>query len=237
MGAVYRHPDQTKMIEFIEKFSNSLSDLSHTKKVYYILGDFNINLHRDNRMNSANLYINSILSHGAIPLITKPTRISNNSSTIIDHIITNDSKHELQSFIVKSDLTDYYPIFCVINKNSTNSKKNIEQFFYRNKTKFCSESFCKELQTDLDNYFSHRPTLSNENFNKLFNNFVHIISHSIDTHAPLRPILRRMRKLLQKPWITKGLLTSIKKKRRMFKSHFLSGKEKKNLFIKFTQIN
>ena len=47
-------------------------------------------------MNSANLYINSILSHGAIPLITKPTRISNNSSTIIDHIITNDSMHKLQ---------------------------------------------------------------------------------------------------------------------------------------------
>ena len=196
MGAVYRHSDQTKIIEFIEEFSNSLSDLSHKKKVYYILGDFNINLHRDNCMNSANLYINSILSHGAIPLITKPTRISNNLSTRIDHIITNDSKHELQSFIVKSDLTEHYPIFCVINKNSTNSKKNIEQFFYRDKTKFCSESFCKELQTDLDNYFSHRPTLSNGNFNKLFNNFVHIISYSIDTHAPLRPISRRMRKLL-----------------------------------------
>ena len=177
------------------------------------------------------------MSHSAIPLITKPTRISNNSSTIIDHIITNDSKHELQSFIVKSDLTDHYLIFCVINKNSTNNRKNIEQFFYRDKTKFCSESFCKELQTDLDNYFSHRPTLSNENFNKLFNSFVDIISHSIDTHAPLRPISRRMRKLLQKLWITKGLLTSIKKKRRMFKSHFLSGEEKKNHFIKFTLIN
>ena len=186
-------------------------------------------------MNSANLYINSILSHGAIPLIIKPTRISNNSSTIIDHIITNDSKHQLQSFIVKSDLTDHNPIF--INKNSTNNKKNIEQLFYRDKTKFCSESFCKDLQTDLDNYFSHRPTLSNENFNELFNNFVHIISHSIDTQAPLRPISRRMRKLLQKPWITKGLLTSITKKRRMFKSHFLSGEEKKNHFIKFTLIN
>ena len=177
-------------------------------------------------MNSVNLYINSILSHGAITLITKPTRISNNSSTIIDHIITNDSKHKLQSFIIKSDLTDHYPIFCVINKNSINNKKNIEQFFYRDKTKFCSKSFCKELQTDLDNYFSHRPTLSSENFNELFNNFVHIISHSIDTHAPLKPISRRMRKLLQKPWITKGLLTSIKKKRRMFKSHFLSGEKK-----------
>ena len=40
-------------------------------------------------MNSANIYINSILSHGAIPSITKPTKISNNSSTIIDHIRYN----------------------------------------------------------------------------------------------------------------------------------------------------
>ena len=164
-------------------------------------------------MNSANLYINSILSHGAILLIIKPTRTSNNSSTIIDHIITNDSKHELQSFIVKSDLTDHY-FFCAINKNFTNNKKNIKKLFHRDKTKFCTESFCKDFQTDLDNYFSHRPSLSNKNFNELFNSFVHIISHFIDTHAPLRPILRRMRKLLQKPWITKGLLTSIKKKSR-----------------------
>ena len=44
--------------------------------------------------------------------------------------------------------------------------------FYRDKTKFCSEPFCKDLQTNLDNYFSHRPTLPNENFNELFNLFI-----------------------------------------------------------------
>ena len=35
VGAVYRHPDQTKIIEFIEKFLNSLSDLSHKKSLLY----------------------------------------------------------------------------------------------------------------------------------------------------------------------------------------------------------
>ena len=70
-------------------------------------------------MNSGNLYINSIFSHSAVLLIliTKPTRIPNNSLTIIDHIITNDSKQELQSFTGKSDLTDQYPILCIINKD------------------------------------------------------------------------------------------------------------------------
>ena len=32
VSAVYHHSDQTKIIEFIEEFSNSLSDLSHKKK-------------------------------------------------------------------------------------------------------------------------------------------------------------------------------------------------------------
>ena len=68
-------------------------------------------------MNSANLYINSIFSHSAVLLITKPTRIFNKSLTIINHIVTNDSKHELQSFTGKSDLTDQYPIVCIINED------------------------------------------------------------------------------------------------------------------------
>ena len=29
--------------------------------------------------------------------------------------------------IVKSDLTDHYPIFCVINKNFTNNKKKYRE--------------------------------------------------------------------------------------------------------------
>ena len=35
MSAVYRHPDQTKIIDFIEEFSNFLSD-SLAKKVFII---------------------------------------------------------------------------------------------------------------------------------------------------------------------------------------------------------
>ena len=46
--------------------------------------------YEDNRLISANLFINSILSRGTIPLITKSTKISNSSSTIIGHITTRD---------------------------------------------------------------------------------------------------------------------------------------------------
>ena len=57
VGVVYRHPNQSQVNEFIECFSNSLSDLSKSKNVYYILGDFNINIHPDSCTTYANDYI------------------------------------------------------------------------------------------------------------------------------------------------------------------------------------
>ena len=41
--------------------------------------------------------------------------------------------------------------------------------------------------------------------------FVNIISKTIDKHAPLDRMSRKRRKLAGKPWITKGVLTSIRK--------------------------
>ena len=110
--------------------------------------------------------------------------------------------------------------------------------FYRDKTKFCSEPFCKDLQTDLDNYFSHRPTLSNENLSNyliILSTLYYILLNPCAFEANFKKNWKTLTKTLDQA--TKGLLTSIKKKRRMFKSHFVSGEEKKNHFIKFTLIN
>ena len=38
------------------------------------------------------------------------------------------------------------------------------------------------------------------------------ISQMIDKHAPLKRLSRKQQKLVKKPWITKGILTSIRKK-------------------------
>ena len=73
---VYRHPNRSKINEFMECFSNSLLDLSKSKNVYYILGDFNINIHPDSRTTYTDDCINLLLSHGAFPLITKPTSVT-----------------------------------------------------------------------------------------------------------------------------------------------------------------
>ena len=72
-----------------------LKRLVELQKTYYILGDFKINIQKFNRTNAAHNCINLIVSNGAILIITKPTRVTPESSSIMDHILTNDSNQIL----------------------------------------------------------------------------------------------------------------------------------------------
>jgi len=61
----------------------------------------------------------------------KPTRVTSDSSTIIDHIITNDIQHNLHPAVIEENLTDHYSVVCVINQSKTNQiqNKNSTNFF------------------------------------------------------------------------------------------------------------
>ena len=140
----------------------------------------------------------------------------------------------ISSAVVETDITDHYPILCTVNKPRYSIPKFTKKFC-GDKSSFSADSFRNDLQADLCNAFSHQPELTQENFNEMFNLFSRIVLTTIDTHAYLKPLSRKQRKLSQKPWITKGILIFIKKKRAMFKSHFLShNDDKKNFFFKYT---
>jgi len=49
----------------------------------------NLNLLREKTTASGIEYLSMLTSHGLFPLITKPTRITANSATVIDHIFTS----------------------------------------------------------------------------------------------------------------------------------------------------
>ena len=47
-----------------------------------------------------------------IPTINKPTRVTRQTVSAIDHIITNSKMHTgFQSKIIKTDISDHFPIF------------------------------------------------------------------------------------------------------------------------------
>ena len=61
-------------------------------------------------------FINTLISCGNFPIITKPTKITDSTATIIDHMITNVTNHAIFPGVVKtSEVSDHYPVFCQVH--------------------------------------------------------------------------------------------------------------------------
>ena len=60
-----------------------------------------------------------------IPLRNKPTRVTRHSVNAIDHIITNSvtGHNDFKSAIIKTDLSDHFPIVFAIKINVKTSRK------------------------------------------------------------------------------------------------------------------
>ena len=83
--------------------------------------------------------------------------------------------------------------------------------------------FVEDLRLELENHFNQIPEITPANFNEEFNVFSEIILKVVNKHAPLKLASRKQKRLLQKPWITKDIFDAIRRKQKMYKTHFKSG--------------
>ena len=111
---------------------------------------------------------------------------------------------------------------CKISKTQTSYNRTPSPL-YRNKKKICAEAFSAKLDQELGNLVANKFPLSRSIFDDVFDQFVNIIEKTINKHAPLERMSRKQRKLARKRWITKGILTPIRKKNSMFRTHFITG--------------
>ena len=124
VGVFYRPPD-TNIRVFNNYLLECLDAIKGEKKTAYLLGDFNVNiLNSDNHLPTRE-FVDSLFSHSFIPKITKPTRVTNRSATLIDNIFSNvppDSECDL-SGILYTDISDHFPVFYIDNSNLFNIPK------------------------------------------------------------------------------------------------------------------
>ena len=82
------------------------------KTSFCILGDLNVNIDKHRRTSQTLKYLNTLLCYSAHPTIRLPTRVTDHSSPIIDHIISNDTLHKITPEILRNDsVSDHLPVF------------------------------------------------------------------------------------------------------------------------------
>ena len=150
---------------------------------------------------------------GYMPLITKATRITDHTATLIDQIYTN----------VPHAITDHLPVFCTV-RNRPPLRQETKHF--RDFSRFNKVLFLSDLESrDFNN-------LVDEDVNQSMNNVINTLQSLSDKHAPMRKLSNRKRKQSAKPWISNAILKSIKRRQQLFKTHFLSNDPNKVTYYK-----
>ena len=212
IGVIYRHPKQN-LNRFHLSFEKVLELLSCKNVTYYIGGDFNINLLQNE--NKVKAYIDMTYSLGAIRLITHPTRVTDNSSSLLDHVYTNNISGETHNYILPDDISDHMPVI-VCSDLALKHPKKYEASYVRDTKNFEAELFLEELSKSLHLLGETNLPININEIDIYTDKFINIFQLILDKHAPLQKRSRKELKLKSKPWITKGLQKSIHRKNCMY---------------------
>ena len=94
-------------------------------KPIILMGDFNIDLLSDENRTLKTSWTDLVTDMGLGQLIGEPTRITESSGTLIDHIYISSELPVSHSVAVKYRVSDHYPIYaCFDLKNSNSVKTN-----------------------------------------------------------------------------------------------------------------
>ena len=73
------------------------------------MGDFNLNLMNYQSHNLTGKFLDMMYFNTFFPLITRPTRITSHSATLIDNIFQNSLETNLLSSLLFTDISDHLP--------------------------------------------------------------------------------------------------------------------------------
>ena len=197
IGCIYRHPKA--LVKSFSHLSEVFKVMLLKKKPIFILGDFNDNLlDKSNHMNKVcrnlNLY----------QLIEKPTRITQHSSTLLDLIITNNTKMIVQSDVTPSPIADHEMISILINVRKP--KKELDVRTYRCRKNYSPNIFCDLL-------LNETPTLNNilttDDIDRQVGILTVTFNYCLDECAPV--VTREISRPFA-PWIDQNLRCIINEK-------------------------
>ena len=216
---IYR-PETFRVKKFLEHFEKLLHFLTSIRSETVIFGDFNIDT-LVNDTDSKN-YKNLLMAFGFEVQNNLPTRITINSKSCIDHIITQKNT---QTDTIETTISDHFTIMADLGiKTESNSDTN--GYTFRNLRNLKNENAIKFLF-----YLNHE--LGKMNESALIDDKVEYLAKTImrcvDKYAPQR----KMNKLTSKqPWITNEIKNLITKRNALFQKWILSPTEENHIAYK-----
>ena len=206
IGNIYRHPNET--VNWNEGFDNYLDKVLECEKEMYLMGDFNRDLMQTNIKQS---WVEYMESFGLHQIVNMPTRVTDQSATLIDHIYSNTHANILTIAVPHLGLSDHFPVFVSRKTNGSCDVKNTHYTIsYRSFKNFDENKFIDDLKStpwDIIKVF--------DDVNDIVETWSNLFCEIVDKHLPLRQ--HRVKRKQQPKWLTADIIDAFKTRDR-FKS-------------------
>ena len=222
LGNVYRSPSckPDKFNTFFDTILQKLGNKKFSNKLTYIVGDFNQDLIQLEDNSDYQNLIDNAHNRGFVQLISRPTRITEHTHTLIDHVYTNNTESVLSCSILTLDISDHLATntkislgssSTIIRRNLSNSKNGNSDFRLFNEAN--NQTF-----KNLINNESWDEITENMDAQTSYNKFEEIYLKHYDIAYPLKSnyIRRKNERQNSKPWILPWLEDACSRKNRLY---------------------
>ena len=209
ISIIYRSPSFNSIKEFSKSLNEKISKIKRENKKVIIAGDLNIDLLKYSSHHATTEFLDHMLINNIIPKITMPTRTTETSSSLIDHIYTNIDKSRCIAGTLATDISDHYSNFIIAKvSHESNFPKYIT---YR----LMNEHHIENLNNELARY-DWKEIYEESDVNKAYELFQKKFSALVDEHLPIKVVKFSKFKHKGQPWITNGILKSLKTKEKLY---------------------
>ncbi|XP_057295684.1 uncharacterized protein LOC130624132 [Hydractinia symbiolongicarpus] len=225
IGCIYKHPHMDLHDFNMNHLTPILSKTTSENKNIFLMGDFNANLLLSDSNPDIYDFLDSIFSFSLAPSILLPTRITENTSTLIDNIFHDPFELNCKSGNIISSISDHFPQFLIINKQHVLPPPPTKRSPIPDWNKFNQELFSQKISA-ID--WNELLCLNELDPSKSFDIFHTFVNNCINECVPLKKSFTRNNTNSHKEWITTGILTSIRKRDALHKQFI----KEKDPFIK-----
>ena len=217
ISCVYRAPGSN--MDTFKETLEEIMDRLNERKTYIVCGDFNIDLLNTAKHNNTSDFLDALYSRGLYPLITKPSRITSTSATLIDNIFINDMQKTVKSGLLVSDISDHLPVFAIYGCEMKRKDEERDKRYTRARTTERVNRFRDDLLKEqwIGVYV--------DDVNVAYASFLNRYLSLYDKHCPIL-LCKEKSKYCKKQWITKGLQNACKKKNKLYRD-FIKFRTKK----------
>ena len=233
--SLYRPPN-TSVKAFLSDYKQLVQNLNNVKNCDVIIGtDHNLDFLKSGWHMDTQNFIELNLDSNLLPCITRPTRITKSTATLIDNVlISKNLQGKQDSKIIITDISDHLPSIVTISGNILEKKQKIEIISRKINDKTI------QVITDVLAGHDWESDLCNEDVNSNFTLFHDRLLSTLNKMAPECKIKLTNKQSKREPWIGPSLLKCCTKQRKYFKQalkskddfHWERYKEYKKIFDK-----